>query len=224
VNVHPETAASTVPGLFAAGEAAAGLHGANRLGGNSLSDLLVFGRRAGGSAAEHAKKTAAPTLSDAQIDEAERELLAPFERATGDSPYDIHSSLQESMQKLVGIFRTEEDLKQALVDLAKLKQRVQNMRVEGSRLFNPGWHLSQDLRNMLICSEAVTLGALARQESRGAHSRIDFPKTDDIVWGKQNNIVSRQGDGMLLEQRPKPEMPEELAKILAEEVEVAAKK
>ncbi len=224
VNVHPETAASTVPGLFAAGEAAAGLHGANRLGGNSLSDLLVFGRRAGGSAAEHAKKTAAPTLSDAQIDEAERELLAPFERPTGDSPYDIHSSLQETMQKLVGIFRTEEDLQQALVDLAKLKQRVQNMRVEGSRLFNPGWHLSQDLRNMLICSEAVTLGALARQESRGAHSRIDFPKTDDIVWGKQNNIVSRRGDTMLLEQRPKPEMPEDLAKILAEEAEVAAKK
>ena len=121
INVHPETTASTVPGLFAAGEAAAGLHGANRLGGNSLSDLLVFGRRAGQFAAQHAKETPAPKLDDAQIEEAERELLSPFERTGGDSPYDIHSALQETMQKLVGIFRTEEDLRESLVELEKFK-------------------------------------------------------------------------------------------------------
>jgi len=216
VNVHPETAQSTVPGLFAAGEAAAGMHGANRLGGNSLSDLLVFGRRAGAAAAEYAKKTSAPAIDDRQIEEAERELLAPFERGDGESPYQVHRDLQDTMQSLVGIFRVESDLKQALVELQKLKERAKHVRVEGSRMFNPGWHLSRDLKCMLTVSEAVALGALARQESRGAHSRIDFPNLDP-AWGKKNNIVTNDNGSMKLRQEPLAEMPEDLQKILAEE-------
>jgi len=216
ISVHPETAESTVPGLFAAGEAAAGMHGANRLGGNSLSDLLVFGRRAGAAAAAHAKKTSAPTIDERQIAEAERELLAPFERGDGEGPYQVHRDLQDTMQNLVGIFRTAEDLKLALIELDKLKERAKHVRVEGSRMFNPGWHLSRDLKCMLIVSEAVTLSALARQESRGAHSRIDFPNLDP-VWGKKNNIIFDDNGSMKLRQEPLAQMPEDLQKILAEE-------
>src|SRR5881409_2578947 len=141
IRVDAETAQSSLPGLFAAGEAAAGLHGANRLGGNSLSDLLVFGRRAGLAAAEHAKQVAVPMVDDAQVDEATREMLAPFERSEGDSPYHLHRDLQETMQNDVGIFRSEEDLKKGLNELQKLKDRAGRVHVDGSRLFNPGWHL-----------------------------------------------------------------------------------
>jgi len=220
IRVEAETGQSTLPGLFAAGEAAAGLHGANRLGGNSLSDLLVFGRRAGLAAAEHAKEVAAPPVDQAQIDEAERELLAPFETSGGESPYQIHHDLQETMQHLVGIFRNEDDLKKALVELEQLKERAGRMHVEGSRLYNPGWHLSQDVRNMLIVSEACTHAALARKESRGAHSRIDFPQTDE-AWGRKNHvIVSRRGE-MTLFETTRPEMPDELKQLLAEEAVAA---
>jgi succinate dehydrogenase / fumarate reductase flavoprotein subunit len=214
--VDPETGQSSVPGLFAAGEAAGGLHGANRLGGNSLSDLVVFGRRAGFAAAEHAKKTATPTLDEAQIADAERHVLAPFDRPDGESPYQIHHDLQETMQDLVGIFRTEEDLKKALVELEKLKARAARMRVEGSRLFNPGWHLSRDLQCMLTVSEACTLAALARQESRGAHSRLDFPKTED-AWGKKNHVIVKKDGAMTLFEVPARELPDELKQILAED-------
>src|SRR6185312_17277754 len=165
------------------GEAAAGLHGANRLGGNSLSDLLVFGRRAGLAAAQHAKSAGQGALDEAQIAEAERDMLAPFDRSPGENPYAVHRDLQEVMQNLVGIFRTEEDMTKALGELKKLKARAAKVRVEGSRMFNPGWHLARDLRSMLMVSEAVTRSALARRESRGAHSRIDYPKLDDAVWG-----------------------------------------
>ena len=216
IRVDAETARTSVPGLFAAGEAAAGLHGANRLGGNSLSDLLVFGRRAGFAAAEHAKASASPVVDSAQIDEAERQLLAPFERPTGENPYTIHSDLQEMLQSLVGIFRTEDDLQRALGELEKFKVRAALMRVEGSRLFNPGWHLSRDLQHMLVVAEAVTRSALARQESRGAHSRIDFPKTEE-AWGKKNHVIARQGNAMKLSEVPVREMPDELKQILAEE-------
>jgi succinate dehydrogenase / fumarate reductase, flavoprotein subunit len=215
IRAEAETAKSTVAGLFAAGEAAAGLHGANRLGGNSLSDLLVFGRRAGIAAAEHAKQAGPVTIDEQQIEEAEREMLAPFERAAGDSPYDIHRDLQETMQNYVGIFRNEEDLKKGLSGIQGLKQRAAMARVEGSRLFNPGWHLARDLKSMLTVSEAVTLSALERKESRGAHSRIDYPKYDD-TWSKQNNIVSRDGDRMELKQRSTTEIPFELKQILEE--------
>jgi len=216
VRVEAETAATTVPGLFAAGEVAAGLHGANRLGGNSLSDLLVFGRRAGMAAAEHAKNQTFVSLDAAQIEESEREMLAPFELKDGESPYELHGELQETMQDLVGIFREERDLNQALLDLGHFKERAKEFSVPGSRMFNPGWHLCADLKSLLTVSEAVTRCALARKESRGAHSRIDFPNYDS-VWGKQNNIISRRGNEMVLHQRPTAQPPEELQKLIEAE-------
>ena len=215
IRVEAETGQSTVPGLFAAGEAAAGLHGSNRLGGNSLSDLLVFGKRAGNAAADYAKSVQSGALDNAQLQDAEREMLAPFERTDGEFPYEIHRDLQDFMQSLVGIFRTEEDLQKALGELEKLKPRVERMRADGTRMFNPGWHLTRDLRSMVLISEAVTRSALARRESRGAHSRIDYPNYDD-TWAKQNNIISKPGGQMTLEQRPVNEMPAELKELLAE--------
>ncbi len=216
IRVDAETAQSTVTGLYAAGEAAAGLHGANRLGGNSLSDLLVFGRRAGHAAAQHANQTSPPHVNERQVAEAEREMLAPFERGEGESPYAVHRDLEETMQHLVGIFRNEEDLTKALAALERLKDRAARVKVEGSRMFNPGWHMARDLRSMLTVAEAVTRAALARKESRGAHSRIDYPKFDEH-WGKQNTIVQRQGEAMELRQMPVKELPEELTNILADE-------
>ena len=216
IRVEAETAASTVPGLYAAGEAAAGLHGANRLGGNSLSDLLVFGRRAGAAAAEYAKQSGPSNASEQQIAEAEREMLEPFERAGGESPYEVHRDLQKTMQSKVGIFRVEEDLQQALQELQSLKARALKVTVEGSRMFNPGWHLAKDLKSMICVSEAVAKSAAMRKESRGAHSRIDFPDYS-AVWEKQNNIIKRDGEAMKLEQRPTRELPAELKQILAED-------
>jgi succinate dehydrogenase / fumarate reductase flavoprotein subunit len=215
IRVDAETAAATVPGLFAAGEAAAGLHGANRLGGNSLSDLLVFGRRAGLAAAEHAGSVGAVNIDTEQIEEASREMLEPFARGEGESPYRIHEALQDAMQSYVGIFRVEEDLRKGLGELQVLKERASRLRVEGSRLFNPGWHLARDLKSMLTVSEAVALSALERRESRGAHSRIDYPSYDE-GWSKQNNIVARDGTAMSLSQRPISEMPAELKQIVDE--------
>ena len=216
VRVEAETAATTIPGLFAAGEVAAGLHGANRLGGNSLSDLLVFGRRAGVAAAEHAKKQGAASVDPAQIEAAEREALAPFERKTNENPYMVHADLQQAMQSLVGIFRVEQDLQSALGKIAELKDRANRLSVTGSRMFNPGWHLCADLKSLLTVSEAVTRCALARKESRGAHSRIDFSKYDP-VWGKQNNVISWRNGEMSLQQRPTPELPQELQALVEAE-------
>ncbi|MBI2682979.1 MAG: FAD-binding protein [Acidobacteriales bacterium] len=216
IRVDAETARSTLPGLYACGEAAAGLHGANRLGGNSLSDLLVFGRRAGLAAAEYAKGIAQPSVDTAQIEESERGMLAPFERAEGESPYAVHRDLQEAMQDLVGIFRVEEDLKKALVELQKLRARANRVKVEGSRMFNPGWHMARDLQHMLTVAQAVTISALARKESRGAHSRIDFPKNDD-TWGKQNNLIRKERGEMVLRQESTRDLPDDLQQILAEE-------
>jgi succinate dehydrogenase / fumarate reductase, flavoprotein subunit len=216
IRVDAETAQSSIPGLFAAGEAAAGLHGANRLGGNSLSDLLVFGRRAGLAAAEHAKRSSTLTIDSSQIVDAERQMLLPFERPSGESPYAIHDDLQSVMQSLVGIFRIEEDLHRALSEIDKLKERAARVRVEGSRLFNPGWHLARDLQSMLTVAEAVTRCALARRESRGAHSRIDYTGLDD-AWGKMHNVVVKKLDTMTLSVSPVPEMPDDLKQLLAEE-------
>jgi succinate dehydrogenase / fumarate reductase flavoprotein subunit len=186
------------------------------LGGNSLSDLLVFGRRAGLSAAEHAKQVSPPSFDEAQVDEATREMLTPFERSGGDSPYDLHRDLQENMQNHVGIFRSEEDLKRGLDEIQKLKQRAAQVHVDGSRLFNPGWHLARDLKAMLTVSEAVALSALERKESRGAHSRIDFPNYDE-QWSKLNNIISRDGGNtMRLSHLPIAQMPSELEQLLEE--------
>jgi len=216
IRVEAETAQSSLPGLFAAGEAAAGLHGSNRLGGNSLSDLLVFGRRAGLAAAQYAKSARAPSLTTADVEAAQREPLSPFERHEGENPYTLHRDLQVVMQNLVGIFRTREDLEKALGELEKMKERWKAISVEGSRLFNPGWHLALELKSMLTVSEAVTRAALMREESRGAHSRIDFPNTE-AAWGKKNIMVRREGSAMALREEPVGEMPEELKKILAEE-------
>jgi succinate dehydrogenase / fumarate reductase flavoprotein subunit len=216
IRVDAETANSSVIGLFAAGEAAAGLHGANRLGGNSLSDLLVFGRRSGLAAAEHAKEISSTAIDSEQIEDAAHEMLAPFERKDGENPYTIHRDLQETMQNLVGIFRNKEDLIRALEELEKLKERMGRVSVEGSRLFNPGWHLAQDLKAMLTVSEAVTRSALAREESRGAHSRIDYPGLE-AIWGMKNNVIVRQGSTMELRQLAVPELPDSLKKLVAEE-------
>ena len=216
IRVDAETAHSSLPGLFAAGEAAAGLHGANRLGGNSLSDLLVFGRRAGLAAAKHASTTPASAVDSRQIDQAEQEALVPFQQKKGESPYAVHRDLQDAMQKLVGIFRNKEDLERSLGEIDKAKKRLGRVSVEGTRLYNPGWHLALDLKSMLTVSEAVALSALAREESRGAHSRIDFQKLDPS-WGAKNNIIQRDGEAMTLRQENVPEMPDELRSLLAEE-------
>jgi succinate dehydrogenase / fumarate reductase flavoprotein subunit len=216
IRVDAETAKSSVAGMFAAGEAAAGLHGANRLGGNSLSDLLVFGCRAGLAAAEYAQQISNTTIDSGQIEEAAREMLTPFERKDGESPYAIHRDLQETMQNLVGIFRNKEDLIRALEELEKLKERAGRLSVEGSRLFNPGWHLARDLKAMLTVSEAVTRSALAREESRGAHSRIDYSGLD-ATWGRKNNVVVRQGSAMTLRQSAVPELPGDLKQLVADE-------
>jgi succinate dehydrogenase / fumarate reductase, flavoprotein subunit len=215
IRVDAETAQSSVPGLFAAGEAAAGLHGANRLGGNSLSDLLVFGRRAGFAAAEYAKRSSTSTIDSAQVADAERQMLLPFERPGKEGPYAIHEDLQGVMQSLVGIFRNEEDLRKALAEIDKLKERTARVHVEGSRMFNPGWHLARDLESMLTVAEAVTRSALARQESRGAHSRIDFPGLAD-AWGKMHNVVVKKADAMTLFASPVLEMPDDLRELLVE--------
>jgi succinate dehydrogenase / fumarate reductase, flavoprotein subunit len=216
IRVEAESAQSTVPGLFAAGEAAAGLHGANRLGGNSLSDLLVFGRRAGLAAAEHAKKVRTTSVNSTQIENAARDLLTPFERNEGENPYTIHRDLQDIMQNLVGIYRTREDLTRALAELEKLKERNGRVSVEGSRMFNPGWHLAQDLTAMLTVAEAVTRSALARTESRGAHSRIDHAGLD-AAWGTKNNLIVREGAAMTLRQSPVPQLPKDLQQLVADE-------
>jgi succinate dehydrogenase / fumarate reductase, flavoprotein subunit len=215
IRVEAETGQSSIPGIFAAGEAAAGLHGANRLGGNSLSDLLVFGRRAGMAAAAHAKQTAYASLDNAQMQDAEKELLAPFSN-TGESPYAVHRDLQTVMQSLVGIYRNAEDLTRALSELQMLKARAAAASVEASRMFNPGWHLTGELKSMLIISEAVTKSAIARTESRGAHSRLDYPDLDK-EWGQKHNIIVPEGGKMVRREEPIPPVPPDLKEVLAQE-------
>ena len=209
LRVDPDTAAATVPGLYAAGEAAAGLHGANRLGGNSLSDLVVFGRRAGAAAAAYAKSAAAPRASDAEIEAEARAMLEPFERASGESPFTVHQALEDCMDRLVGIYRVERDLTHALEELEKLKARAANVKVEGTRMFNPGWHLARDLANLLTVSEAITRSALLRKESRGAHSRLDHTAMDPAL-GNVNFRAKKSMTGMNVEPTPLPTMPAEL--------------
>jgi succinate dehydrogenase / fumarate reductase flavoprotein subunit len=215
VRVEADTAATTVPGLFAAGEVAAGLHGANRLGGNSLSDLLVFGRRAGLYAAEYAgARTQDPQLDTGEVKREMADLLAPFEGAGGENPYAIHSDLEDCMQELVGIIRTESELRQALVRLGQLRSRLMQVRVGGNRTYNPGWHLALDLRGMLEISEAVTYSALERKESRGGHTREDYPSTDRH-FAEVNVVIRRRHEGDLqVSQEPLPELPDELKQII----------
>jgi succinate dehydrogenase / fumarate reductase flavoprotein subunit len=196
VEVDPDTAQSVVPGLYAAGEVAGGMHGSNRLGGNSLSDLLVFGRRAGMAAATYVDRLGSerPKISEADVDSAAEEALAPFELEGGENPYSIHQDLQQSMNDLVGIIRRAEEMEQALSRLADLRGRIAKVTVEGHRQFNPGWHLALDLRNMLTVSECIAKAALLREESRGGHTRDDFPGMNP-EWRKLLLVCSSAADG-----------------------------
>jgi len=210
---------SSVPGLFAAGECAAGLHGANRLGGNSLSDLLVFGKRAGEHAAEFAKKNEWLKLHDDQIEGAVRTALEPLEREGGEeanNPYRIQQDLQEMMQERVGIVRVEADMASALEGINGLHERACQAHVIGNREYNPGWHTALDLRHLLTIAEAITRAALERRESRGAHFREDFPDKDEEL--AKNRMVIRKGDdgAMRLERTAVPEIPVELKQIIEE--------
>ena len=196
VEVDPDTGQSVVPGLFAAGEVSGGMHGSNRLGGNSLSDLLVFGRRAGMGATTYIDalgKDSRPAVSEADVTAAAAEALAPFELEGGENPYTIHQDLQQSMNDLVGIIRKAEEMEQALGRLAEFRARIAKMTVEGHRQFNPGWHLALDLRNMLMVSECVAGAALMRQESRGGHTRDDYP-TMDPLWRRKLLVCALEGD------------------------------
>jgi succinate dehydrogenase / fumarate reductase flavoprotein subunit len=214
LRVDAESAATTVPGLFAAGEVAAGLHGANRLGGNSLSDLVVFGRRAGLYAAEYGRSRSEPSqVNPDEVEAAARAMLEPFERTGGESPYAVHSDLEDCMHVLVGIIRTEAELVQALDQIGQLRERLGRVTVPGNRQFNPGWHLTLDLENMLTVAEAITRSALERKESRGGHTRDDYPGTDP-KFGKVNVVVRLAKGDMAVSQEPLPPIPDELRKII----------
>ncbi|HLW78382.1 MAG TPA: fumarate reductase/succinate dehydrogenase flavoprotein subunit [Terriglobia bacterium] len=219
VRVDAETQMSAVPGLFAAGECAAGLHGANRLGGNSLSDLLVFGQRAGEYAAAFAKEHGAGRINADQVEAAARQALEPFERSSakgGEGPFQVQADLQEMMQDLVGIVRREHELEQARQALAELRTRARRVAVGGNREYNPGWHTALDLENLLTVSEAVTRSAIERKESRGAHFRDDFPGKDP-AFAKFNLVVRQGADGqMQVAREPVPELTPELQKIIEE--------
>jgi succinate dehydrogenase / fumarate reductase flavoprotein subunit len=217
IRVDGDSQMSTVPGLFAAGECAAGLHGANRLGGNSLSDLLVFGKRAGEYAARFSREPGAPRIDPAAVEQAMKAALEPFERAGGEGPYQVQHELQSMMQDLVGIVRTGPEMERALEGLARLKARAQRVGVPGNREYNPGWHTALDLDNLLIVSEAITRAAIERRESRGGHFRDDCPDKDPAC--ARFNIVIRKGsDGrMELTREPIREMPPELTRVIEEQ-------
>ena len=217
IRVDGDTQMSTVPGLFACGECAAGLHGANRLGGNSLSDLLVFGKRAGEYAAAFATEHGAGGIDPAQVDAAARRALAPFDRpGGGEGPYQVQHALQDTMQDLAGIVRNEGDLRRALAEVGALAERAETVGVSGNREYNPGWHTALDLPNLLTVSEAVIRSALDRKESRGGHFREDYPEKDPEA-AKFNIAVRRGEDGsMQMERVPVREMPDELKAVIQE--------
>jgi succinate dehydrogenase / fumarate reductase flavoprotein subunit len=216
IRVDGDTQMSTVPGLFACGECAAGLHGANRLGGNSLSDLIVFGKRAGEYAAKFARSNGNATIGAGQADAAARAALAPFERKSSEGPYQVQDSLQETMQDLVGIVRAQGEMEEALSRLEMLKQRARGVSVSGNREYNPGWHTALDLTNLLTVSEAIARSALERKESRGGHFRDDYPDKDPAY--ATFNFVSCKGPNgeMQLVREPIPPMPEHLKAVIEE--------
>jgi len=216
VRVDPDTQMSRLPGLFAAGECAAGINGANRLGGNSLSDLLVFGKRAGEFAAKFAKENQLGGIDIGKIDTVAREALAPFERSGDENPYTIQKDLQETMQDLVGIVRTETEMREALEKIGNLKTRAGKTGITGNREYNPAWHTSLDLKNLLLVSEAITRAALERKESRGGQFREDYPNKEER-FSKVNTIASRAADGSLqIRLEPLPEMPDYLKQVIEE--------
>jgi succinate dehydrogenase / fumarate reductase flavoprotein subunit len=215
VEVDPDSAAVPgVPGLFAAGEVSGGMHGSNRLGGNSLSDLLVFGRRAGAGAAEYLNGiTTRPVPTDAELEAARSEILAPLERDGGENPYTVHHEIQQTMSDLVGIIRKEEEIKTALSELEKLRERAEKISAVGGRAYNPGWHLALDLRNILLIAQCVAQAALERQESRGGHTRDDHPGMSP-EWRKVNLICTLDAAGdVTLRQQPMAPMREDLLEL-----------
>lgn len=210
VEVDADTAAAVgVPGLFAAGEVAGGMHGSNRLGGNSLSDLLVFGRRAGAGAVDYVKQSQAVKVSDTSIRNAAERIAAPFKRTGGENPYTLHQELQEITHNLVGIIRTKAELADAINKIAEIRKRIENVSVQGDRAFNPGFHLSFDLDNMLLVAESTAKSAIVREESRGGHTRDDFPVMN-TKWRGLNNITSFNGKEVVVRQQELPFMPKEL--------------
>jgi succinate dehydrogenase / fumarate reductase flavoprotein subunit len=216
IRVDADTQASTVPGLFAAGECAAGINGANRLGGNSLSDLLVFGKRAGEYAAKFAQGNQFGNVNSEQIGKTVRWALEAFDRSGGENPFQIQHDLQDMMQDLVGIVRTEDEMRQALIGIKTLKERREKISLTGNIDFNPSWHTALDLHNLLNVSEAITLAAIERKESRGGQFRDDFP-AKDAEFAKFNFTVKKGADGeMQIEREPIPEMPDELKHIIQE--------
>ncbi len=215
VEVDPDTTAASVPGLFAAGEVAGGMHGSNRLGGNSLSDLLVFGRRAGLGAAQYVGSLGGrhPAVRESDLDDVIGFALQPFETEVGENPYEIHLELQQAMQDLVGIIRRPEEIEDALARLEKFRERATKVKVVGHRQFNPGWHLALDLRNMVIVSECVAKSALERQESRGGHTRDDFPAMD-ADWRKVNLVCSHAPGSVEVDLKRQP-VPDIRADLIA---------
>ncbi|HET7737276.1 MAG TPA: FAD-binding protein, partial [Tepidiformaceae bacterium] len=216
IRVDADTAASTVPGLYAAGECAGGMHGANRLGGNSLSDLLVFGRRAGLAAAEYAKGASTPALDQAQVDEYVATMLGHFDLEGAENPYSVQRDLQDTMHNLVGIIRNESELTEAIEKVGSYRERATRTGVEGHRQYNPGWHLAMDLKSMLTVSEAIAKGAYTRKESRGGHTRDDYPDPEKD-WGTVNVVIRQGSDGeMQVSTEPLPVMPAELQTLFEE--------
>jgi succinate dehydrogenase / fumarate reductase flavoprotein subunit len=215
VRVEPETGAATLAGLFAAGEVACGLHGANRLGGNSLSDLLVFGKRSGDGAAAYVGGRAPATIPESEIAAEQRRICAPLSREEGENPYALHRELQETMQKNVGIFRSDSELRVALNDVLNLQARAGRLRAAGSTAYNPGWHACFDVQNMLTLAEAIVRCAIERKESRGGHWRTDHPKSDPS-YGTKNFVVRDEGGEMRVDTLPIPPLPGELATLVLE--------
>ena len=216
VRVDSETQESSVPGLFAAGEVGGGMHGSNRLGGNSLSDLLVFGKLAGEHAVRCAESlNAMPNIDEDEVERHAAHALTPFDPEDGENPYTLHEELRALMQTNVGIVRTEEDLREALEGIDQLRERAAKVKVGGNIQFNPGWHLALDLWNMLDISEAVARAGLQREESRGAHTREDYPESDN-EWGKVNCIVQQRDGKIEIQRQPLPELPDELKTLISE--------
>ncbi len=213
IKVEAETQESTVPGLYAAGEAGGGMHGANRLGGNSLSDLLVFGRRAGLHAAE--KRGTAPAIPDAEVEAAMREALAPFEHEDGENPFGVQAALQAVMQRNAGIIRDKAGLETALTELEKLKSRAKQVGITGSREYNPGWHTAIDLKSLLVVSEATARAALERTESRGGHTRSDYPDSDERQ-AREQVVIKKEGDRMAVRRETQPQIPADLMALIKE--------
>jgi succinate dehydrogenase / fumarate reductase flavoprotein subunit len=218
IRVDADTQMSTIPGLFAAGECASGINGANRLGGNSLSDLIVFGKRAGEYAAQWTRQNGAARVDDGAVDRAMRNALSPFERGdSGENPYKVQSDLQETMQDLVGIVRNESDMQEALRRIWQFKQRSDRVGVSGHREYHAGWHTALDLRNLLDVSECIARSAIERKESRGGHFREDYP--DKAAEFSTVNVMTRRGaDGMPQVSRiPIAPMPDYLKEVIEEQ-------